>query len=254
MPDIVANLDPSLLMLAAFAFALGGLVKGTVGLGLPTIAIALLATFIGLREAIAITIIPLVATNLVQVIQGGSPLALVKRFGVLNATAAIGLWIGTEILWAVDPRWLQIALGCVLIFNAALQFSRFALRILQTREKVLSVPVGMVSGLVCGMTGSQGIVIAMYLSALNLTKDQYVQGVGLSFFLTGLVWMVAIGAQGAFTVSSLTASALGLVTALVAMAGGRAVRDRLPQERFRQVVFVILGLLGVNLIRLALMG
>ena len=104
------------------------------------------------------------------------------------------------------------------------------------------------------MTGSQGIVIAMYLSALNLTKDQYVQVVGLSFFLTGLVWMVAIGAQGAFTVSSLTASALGLVTALVAMAGGRAVRDRLPQERFRQVVFVILGLLGANLIRRALMG
>ena len=84
MPDIVANLDPSLLMLAALAFVLGGLVKGTVGLGLPTIAIALLATFIGLREAIAITIIPLVATNLVQVIQGGSPLALVKLFKLLD--------------------------------------------------------------------------------------------------------------------------------------------------------------------------
>ena len=254
MPDIVASLDPSLLMLAALAFALGGLVKGTVGLGLPTIAIALLATFIGLREAIAITIIPLVATNLVQVIQGGSPLALIKRFGVLNATAAIGLWVGTEILWAVDPRWLQIALGCVLIFNAVLQFSRFALRIRQSREPALSVPVGMVSGLVGGMTGSQGIVIAMYLSALDLTKNQYVQGIGLSFFLTGLVWMVAIAAQGAFTLSSLTASVLGLVVALIAMAMGRSVRDRLPQERFRQVVFVILGLLGANLIRRAVLG
>jgi hypothetical protein len=254
MPDLLGSLDLSLLALAAIAFALGGAVKGAVGLGLPTIAIALLATFVGLREAIAITIIPLVATNLVQVIQGGSPLALVKRFGVLNATAAAGLWVGTEILWAVDPRWLQIALGCVLILNATLQFTRFAPRIPAVREKVLSVPVGMVSGLVGGMTGSQGIVIAMYLSALDLSKDQYVQGIGLSFFLTGLVWMVAIGSQGAFTAPSLSASALGLVIALITMAAGRAVRDRLPQERFRQAVFVILGLLGANLIRRAILG
>ena len=122
-------------MLAALAFALGGLVNGTVGLGLPTIAIALLATFIGLSEAIAITIIPLVATNLVQVIQGGSPLALVKRFGVLNATAAIGLWIGTEILWAVDPRWLQIAEACFELHNFNTGGGLHGLKVIQNHHK-----------------------------------------------------------------------------------------------------------------------
>lgn len=247
-------IDVSLLILSAFAFALGGAVKGTVGLGLPTIAIALLATVVGLREAVVITIIPLVVTNLVQVVQGGSPIELLKRFGVLNIVASIGLWIGTEILWSVDPRWLQMALGCVLIVNAVLQFTEFAPRVRQGRERVLAAPVGLISGLVGGTTGSQGIVIAMYLSALDLTKDQYVQGIGLSFFLTGLVWMVAIGSQGAFTTESLAASGVGLAVALIAMAGGRAVRDRLPQKRFRQAVFVVLGILGANLIRRALMG
>jgi len=244
--------EPELVLVAALAFALGGVVKGTVGLGLPTIGIALLATLVGLRDAIAITIVPLLITNLVQVWQGGSAKRLILRFGWLNAVAAIGLWIGTEILWSVDPRWLQVMLGCLLIFNAGLQFTRFAPRVPPRYEAGMTVPIGLTSGLVGGMTGSQGIVIALYLSALNLTKDEYVQAVGLSFFLTGLVWFAAIAAQGAITVGSLSASGVGLAAALIGMSLGRSIRDRLPTKRFRQAVFVILGLLGANLIRVAL--
>ena len=177
---------------------------------------------------------------------------MLLRFGMLNAAAAVGLWVGTEILFGVDPTTVQIGLGMLLIANAVMQFSYFAPRVTPTMEKRWAAPVGLVSGVIGGATGSQGIVIAVWLSALNLSKDEYVQGVGLSFFLTGLVWFAAIAWNGGITGETLPLSAVGLVVALVAMALGTRLRGLLPDARFRQGVFLAMALMGLNLIRRAI--
>src|SRR3546814_853593 len=121
-------------------------------------------------------------------------------------------------------------------------------------EAALAVPVGLVSGVVGGMTGSQGIVIAIYLASLNLTRDEYVQGTGLSFLLTGVVWVAAIAANGGITVTTIPLSLVALAAALATMAVGTRLRHRLPQARFRQAVFLAMALIGANLIRKAVMG
>lgn len=251
MPDLVLP-ELSTLLLVAIAFSVGGAVKGVVGLGLPTIAAAIMASVIDLPTAVAILIIPLIVTNAWQVLQVGAVRTLLLRFGMLNAAAAVGLWIGTEILFGVDPATAQIGLGLLLVANAILQFSRFALCVAPTTERRWAIPVGLGSGIIGGATGSQGIVIAVWLGALDLTKDEYVQGVGLSFFLTGLVWLAAIAWNGGITGETLPLSAIGLAAALVAMAVGTRLRGLLPDARFRQGVFLAMALMGLNLIRRAI--
>lgn len=246
--------EPGLLLLIVTAFAVAGGIKGVVGLGLPTISAAIMASVIDLRTAVGILILPLLVTNLWQVVQVGAVGALARRFGVLNAAAGVGLWLGTEILFAVDPRWMQLGLGVLLIGNAVLQVAGALPPVPRRREPVLAIPVGLVSGLIGGMTGSQGIVIAIYLASLNLTRDEYVQGVGLSFLLTGVVWAAAIWMNGGITVATLPLSAVALAAALVAMAAGTRIRRHLPQARFRQAVFLAMALTGANLIRKAVMG
>lgn len=253
MPDFSIP-NPSLILLVAVAFGLAGGIKGVVGLGLPTISAGIMASVIDLRTAVGILIVPLLVTNLWQVVQVGAVGALARRFGLLNAAAGVGLWIGTEILFAVDPRWMQAGLGVLLILNAAFQVTRGMPVVPRAREAALAVPVGLVSGLIGGMTGSQGIVIAIYLASLNLTRDEYVQGVGLSFLLTGIVWAAAIVAKGGITAETLPLSAIALGVALAAMAVGTRLRRRLPQARFRQAVFLAMALVGANLLRRALMG
>lgn len=246
--------EPGILLLVAVAFAVAGGIKGVVGLGLPTISAAVMASVIDLRTAVGILIIPLLVTNLWQVLQVGGFGTLLRRFGVLNLAAGVGLWAGTEILFSVDPRWMQAGLGALLVLNAGLQVLGGLPVVPRSREPVLAIPVGLVSGVIGGMTGSQGIVIAVYLASLNLTRDEYVQGVGLSFFLTGLVWAAAIAANGGITAQTLPLSAVALAVALVAMALGTRLRRHLPQARFRQAVFVVMALMGANLIRRAVMG
>src|SRR3546814_742947 len=210
----------------ALPISVAGGIKGVVGLGLPTISAGIMAGGIDLRTAVGILILPLLVTNLWQVLQVGAVGTLARRFGVLNAAAGAGLWPGTEILFTVDPRWMQLGLGVLLVGNAAFQMTRGMPVVPRSLEAALAVPVGLVSGVVGGMTGSQGIVIAIYLASLNLTRDEYVQGTGLSFLLTGVVWVAAIAANGGITVTTIPLSMVALAAALAAMAVGTRLRHR----------------------------
>jgi hypothetical protein len=54
------------LTLVALVFLLAGLVKGVVGLGLPTVSVGLLALVMPPAEAAALLILPSVVTNVAQ--------------------------------------------------------------------------------------------------------------------------------------------------------------------------------------------
>src|SRR3546814_14328636 len=86
-------IDPAHGWLAVAAiFVLAGLVKGAIGLGLPTIAMALLATIMAPAEAAAMLIVPSAVTNVWQFLSGRSPLPLVRRPGTM--TVGVFLEIG----------------------------------------------------------------------------------------------------------------------------------------------------------------
>ena len=54
----------------AFAFALAGVVKGIVGLGLPTVAMGLLVVFMPPPQAAAVLVVPSLVTNIWQLAAG----------------------------------------------------------------------------------------------------------------------------------------------------------------------------------------
>ena len=64
-------LDGKFILVAA-VFALAGFVKGAIGLGLPTIAMGLLAIVMPPVEAAAILILPSLLTNIWQMVAGPS--------------------------------------------------------------------------------------------------------------------------------------------------------------------------------------
>src|SRR3546814_17410474 len=88
---------PGWLSVAAI-FVLAGLVKGAIGLGLPTIAMALLATIMAPAEAAAMLIVPSAVTNVWQFLSGRSPLPLVRRLGPMMVGVCLGTALGAGIL------------------------------------------------------------------------------------------------------------------------------------------------------------
>ena len=70
--------DPSALWAMGLVFTLAGFVKGVVGLGLPTVCLALLSVLTDLPSAMALMLVPSFVTNLWQASVGGHALAAGK--------------------------------------------------------------------------------------------------------------------------------------------------------------------------------
>ena len=78
-------------------FALAGMIKGTIGLGLPAVAMGLLTLFISPFQAATLLIVPSMVTNVWQLFAEGHVLRLVRRFWSL----LIGIIVGS--IWSVFP-------------------------------------------------------------------------------------------------------------------------------------------------------
>jgi uncharacterized membrane protein YfcA len=116
------------------------------------------------------------------------------------------------------------------------------------REAVLTPIVGLGAGLLTGTTGSLLMPLMVYLQALGLEKDRFVQAAGLSLLIGTIAWAGSLAQQGALSDRQLLLSSTALIPTLLGMAFGQWVRDRLSQALFRKVVYVSLLILGMNLI------
>ncbi len=59
-------MDVTQLSIVAIAFLTAGVIKGAIGVGLPTTAIAILGLALGLRDAVVILIVPSLIANIWQ--------------------------------------------------------------------------------------------------------------------------------------------------------------------------------------------
>ena len=229
---------------ATFLFA--GWVKGVVGLGLPTIALALLAASVGLREAIALMLVPSLVTNVWQGLVGRALVPLCRRLWPLLLIACIGTWFGVGVLAQADAVLLTGVLGVMICGYAGISLATPQIPAPGRWEGILSPTVGAIAGIATGLTGSfiPGI---LYLQALGLSRDHLVQAMGIAFTVLTVALAGALTRQQMMTADLWLMSAVAVAPAGLGMMLGQAVRRRLSEAVFRRVLFTALLLLGAYL-------
>lgn len=240
------------LVLVGVTFFVAGLVKGVVGLGLPTVTLAVLTATMGLKPAMALLLVPSFVTNFLQGVVGGSFWVLMRRLAWLLVAVCIGTWFGVRVLAMSDTSWLSALFGGLLVVYAGSGLLRPQVPDLTAQETWLSPLVGLINGVLTGMTGSFVVPGVLYLQALKLDKDQLIQAMGILFTVSTLVLGLALGGQRLISADLGMMSLLGIVPALIGMAAGQVVRQRMSEERFRTVLFVALLVLGFYIIYRAL--
>jgi uncharacterized membrane protein YfcA len=156
-------------------------------------------------------------------------------------------------LFRLDPSILTLVLGIVIVCYAAINMFSVTLRVGYEAEFWLSAPVGAFSGILTGLTGSVGAPVAIYFQALGLDKEEFLQAISLSFFLAALVWIPSLANESAFGFDIVLMSILALIPAFAGMWIGRRLRNYLSEVYFRRGVFLFLIVVGLNLIRRAVM-
>ena len=241
-------------LIIVVTFLIAGAVKGVIGLGLPTVSLAIVAVAIDLPSAMALLLVPSLVTNLWQAMAGGNGKALLLRLWPFLLTATLTVWIGAAALTRVDLAVLSALLGALLIVYSALNLA--GLRVAFTaRQEVWAGPLsGLVNGLLTGMTGSFVVPGVLYLQAIGLSRDMLIQAMGMLFTASTLALAVALRGNGMLTGSLVMVSAAALVPAFIGMILGQRLRQRLPETLFRRIFFLSLLMLGAYIIASALSG
>ena len=242
------DLGPALSLLVIGTFLLAGMVKGVIGLGLPTIAMGLLGLAMAPVQAAALLIIPSTLTNLWQLAFGGHLRALLARLWPMLVAIFLGTGAGTLWLGIDGGQWVVRALGAALVLYALSGLFLPTLRVGSHRERWLGPLCGVLTGVITSATGVFVIPAVPYLQALGLNRDQLVQALGLSFTVSTLALAAGLAWRGALGGGEINASLLALVPALLGMWLGQVVRRRISAVLFKRVFFIGMALLGGHLL------
>ena len=235
-------------------FLVAGTVKGVIGLGLPTVSLAILTVAIDLPSAMALLLVPSFVTNLWQATVGGSSRVILLRLWPFLLMATVTVWLGATALTRVDLALLSALLGMLLVIYAAVNLAGIQFTIRNRHEKWVGSLVGSANGILTGMTGSFVVPGVMFLQAIGLPRDVLIQAMGMLFTVSTLALAFALQnnqlltrAHGAFSVAA-------LLPAIVGMVVGQRIRQNLSEKLFRRLFFISLLALGVYIIMNALVG
>jgi uncharacterized membrane protein YfcA len=234
-------------ILIGATFLLAGLVKGVIGMGLPTVAMGLLVLALPPAEAAAILVVPSLVTNVWQLLSGPRFSALARRLWLMMAAVVVGTIAGAGVLAGNVAGLAKIGLGIALIVYAIVGLAGVRLSVAARHEVWLGPLVGAITGLVTGATGVFVIPAVPYLQAIRLEKDELIQALGLSFTVSTVALAIGLLRVDAWQMDAVWISLLALVPALIGMQAGTWLRQRIAAATFRRVFFAGLLLLGATL-------
>jgi uncharacterized membrane protein YfcA len=245
--DNLATLPPWWMM-AVGVFLLAGMVKGVVGLGLPTVAMGLLALRMPPAEAAALLIIPSLVTNLWQMRPWSTLGGVFDRMWPLQAGICAGTALGAFLIGAPAGAWAHVALGVALVVYAGWALSGAQWHVSPGTERWMGPLMGAVTGGVTAGTGVFVVPAVPYLQALGMQRDALIQTMGLCFTVSTLALAAGLAWNGSFSAGDVGWSAVLLIPALCGMQAGTWLRSRLSPVWFRRCLMVGLMLLGASMI------
>lgn len=239
----ISSMGTNIIPIAA-VFLIAGMVKGVVGLGLPTISMALLALFMPPAEAAALLVVPSLITNMWQAGPVRTLLPAVRRIGGMQLGIVAGTLAGAAVLGAPAGASAALALGVALVAYAAWGFFGKPLFVPIHARQWAGPFTGALTGILTAITGVFVVPAVPYLQALALQRDDLIQAMGITFTVSTVALAAGLWINDSYSATAAGSSLLMLAPALIGMHVGQRLRMRLSPELFRRCFFISLAILG----------
>lgn len=232
--------------LAAVAaiYVLAGSVKGAIGLGLPTVSMALLGIWLPVEQAAAILVLPAFLTNVWQSLAGGALMSLLARLWPMMGCLILGTVLTAGIMTSGNNALTGAFLGAILAVYAGLALAGYQFTVPRRAEPVLGPAAGLTTGLISGATGIFVIPAAPYIQALNLGKDELVQAIGIAALVATTALALGLGLNGSLEIHVVVPGFIAVFAAFAGMALGQTLRARLSVDMFRR--WILIGLIALG--------
>jgi uncharacterized membrane protein YfcA len=229
------------------AFLVAGVAKGAIGMGLPPIALALMTFAVPLEDALALMVIPSMATNIWQAIYGRDFLKLLRRFWTMALTSVAALIFVAVTFGHLGSQRAMSWVGVILVLYAALALTAWRPAVSRANERWANPLIGLASGAVAGITGVAAVPFLPYMQSLDIDRHDLVQALGIMFlFIIGAL-TVALVAQGAFDSTNLVGAILAIVPTFMGVWIGQKARNAVSPETFRRIFLFGMFIVGLHM-------
>jgi uncharacterized membrane protein YfcA len=236
----------SFLLLVFAAGILSGATAAIAGFGIGSLMTPLLVTRLGVALAVAAVSIPHAIATAVRCwrLRRAIEWPVVRSFGVLSA---VGGLIGALLYTRIGSRVLEVTLGVLLLATSVAALTDWTRR--WKPRGIMAQTLGFLSGLFGGVAGNQGGLRAAALLTFSLKPAAFVAtstAVGLAIDAARMP--IYVWRAGASLVPLLAPIGAATAGVLIGTLFGEKLLFGLSPERFRRVVGVLIGVLGVWLI------
>jgi hypothetical protein len=160
---------------------------------------------------------------------------------------AVGIPLGTMLLTYVDPSVLRVSIGVLIMVYAAYGLARPEFMAIKAGT-MADVAVGVLNGLLGGLTGLVGIIITVWCQWRGWSKDAQRTVFQPVMLVSAVMTAVSLGVAGAITVETAKLYVLGLPALLAGLWCGFWLYGRLDDVAFRKMILWLLLVSGMSLI------
>lgn len=239
--------DPTIIIIIILAVLAGGLVKGTLGFGMPMVALPIIAFIIPPTTAMILLCAPIFLTNFLQIKfrQGVSS----YRFLPMFLSLIIGLIIGARLILEIDVNTITQIIAVSIIFAALVNCFGIKIKnINKNHENTITSLIGFGSGILGGLSTFYGPPMLAYLVAVDLPKEKFVRTVSTMYFIGSFPLYGSLIYYGFATKEDLIFSLILIIPAFIAQQVGTKIRDKFNQNQFRICILITLIILGFSLL------
>ena len=239
--------DPFIILVIILAVLSGGLVKGTLGFGMPMVALPIIAFVLPATTAMILLCAPIILTNFLQIKfkQGISS----YRFLPMFLSMILGLIIGARLILEININTITQIIALSIIFAALVNCFGIKINNINTKsEKTITIILGFGSGILGGLSTFYGPPMLAYLVAADLPKEKFVRTVSTMYFIGSFPLYGSLIYYGFATTQDLIVSLGLLIPAFISQQIGTKIRDKINQKQFRICILATLIILGVSLL------
>tara|TARA_B100000963_G_scaffold50944_1_gene39064 strand:+ start:25 stop:783 length:759 start_codon:yes stop_codon:yes gene_type:complete len=246
--QVISNIEYLTLIQVILIFFAGGLIKGLIGVGLPTVTLTLLSFIFDIKISISIILLPVILTNLYQMIDGKYLKKIVKNTKFFQISAFIFIFPGFYFLLLFNSNTILIILAVILIFNSILGLIKYEIQFKELRSKYYQLIIGSTTGVITGITGIYTMPFIFLIQSMQYTKNQIIQLMGLTFFIFACTQFLLFSFNDLINIKILILSSIACVPILMGVYLGTILRKKISEALFKLIFNLMLILMGVLLI------
>jgi len=239
----------SIMAAVVCSLIVAGLLKGTIGVGMPVVALPLLSLFIDVKSAAMLLSMPLVFSNLPQALEGGKTGRCLMQLMPVFLGMIPGLVLGVRVLLAVDANVARMIAGLVLMGVGGITLLAPKPQLQSRLVLPTGITFGFFGGILGGIAAMSGPLVFIFLLAKGLRGKAFTKQASLFLVVSSGLLAILLTASGAFSWLDVSVSTAAILPVVLGMYVGQHMRDKIAPETFRKLVLIAVIAAGAELVR-----